>query len=88
LRDKRPCGDIQKDWNVGQSARFNKSKCWVLHLELRIASQRYRLRDKCLESSAAEMGLDILVNSRLNMSQQCALAAKEQTQFWHALNTA
>jgi len=37
------------------------------------------------ESSLVQRGLAVLLGSKLNMSQQCALAAKKPTAFWAAL---
>jgi len=56
--------------------KFNKSKCWILHLGWSNAGHKYKLGEEWLESSPAEKGLGVLVNSRLNMSQQHVLAAK------------
>jgi len=53
--------------------KFNKSKCQFLHLGWSNAGHKYKLREEWLESSPAEGDL---VENMLNMSQQCALAAK------------
>jgi len=37
---------------------------------------QYRLGDDLLEVGSAEKDLDVLVNNSLEMSQQCALVAK------------
>ena len=56
--------------------RFNKSKSRVLHLGRNKHPHMYRLGDDLLERSFAEKKLDVLVDSRLAMSQQCAIVAK------------
>ncbi|GAB0179600.1 mitochondrial enolase superfamily member 1 [Grus japonensis] len=67
------CAAIQRDlktlekWANRNPMQFKKGKCKVLHLQ-------YELGPDQLESSFAEK---TLVYTRLNMSQQCALAAKK-----------
>ena len=47
--------------------RFNKAKCMMLHL----AWDSYR----CVQTGPAKKDLWVLIDEKLDMSQQCALAA-------------
>ncbi|GAB0186588.1 mitochondrial enolase superfamily member 1 [Grus japonensis] len=65
-----------KKWADRNLMKF-KEKSKVLYLERNDLMHQYTLGALWLESIFAENDLRVLVDARLNMSQQCALAAKK-----------
>jgi len=64
-------------WVKANSMKFNEAKCQVPHSCHKYPMQCYRLGEEWLQSCPAEKDLGVLLNSRLNMRQQCAQVAKK-----------
>ncbi|GAB0190214.1 hypothetical protein GRJ2_001486700 [Grus japonensis] len=66
--------------------KFNKDKCKVLHLVKDNPSEQHRLVSMWLESNSVERELGVLVDSKLNTSEQCAAAAKKANRMLGCIN--
>lgn len=83
--DGRAMLDRDLDWlKEGASKNcmeFNMDTSKILHLRQNNQRAQYRLGSMCLRSSLAERKLRVLMNNKLNISQQSAAAAMKANQI-------
>ena len=85
-RNKLQCDlDRLERWAENNRMKFNRDKCQVLHLGKRNQMHSYKMGDTWVSNTTNEKDLGIVVDHKLNMSQQCDAAAKKQMLFWAAL---
>jgi len=79
--------DRLQDWANKNLMKFDKDKCMVLHLGKHNPGVQHRLGSAWLGSSSVERDLAVLVDNKLNMSEQCAAAvAKQATKMLGCIN--
>jgi len=64
-------------WACVNLMKFSMAKCKVLHLGWSSPQYQYRLGDEGTASSPAAKDMWVLVGEKLDMSQQCVLAAQK-----------
>ena len=72
---QRDLGKLE-GWKINNQTMFNKDKSQILQLREDNSESVYRVGEERLESSSMERVLGSLADGKLNMSQQCALAAQ------------
>jgi len=69
--------DRLERWAHVKLTKFNKTKCKVLHLDQGNVKHKYRLGREWIENKPEDKDLWVLVDEKLNKTQQCALAAQK-----------
>ena len=71
---------IQRDLDrLEQWAQVNFVRCKILHLDQVNPHYQYKLRDERTECSPAGRRRGVLVDGKLDVSQQCALEPRKPT---------
>ena len=74
-------------WAYAALMNFNNAKCKVLHLSWGNLKHRYRLGREWPGSSPEEKALEVSIDERFNISQQCALAAQKTNHILGCIKT-
>ncbi|KAK4827884.1 LOW QUALITY PROTEIN: hypothetical protein QYF61_022307 [Mycteria americana] len=80
--------DRLEEWANKNLMKFNKDKCKVLYLGKHNSGVHHRLGSTQLGRSSVERDPGVLVDNKLNMSEQCAAAAKQANRMLGCINKA
>jgi len=64
-------------WGCASLVKSDRAKCKVLHMGRGNPKHKYRLGRECIESSPEEQDFGALLDEKLSVTQQCALAAQK-----------
>ncbi|GAB0182370.1 mitochondrial enolase superfamily member 1 [Grus japonensis] len=78
--------DRLEEWANKNLMKFNKDKCKVLHVGKHNPAVQHRLGSTWLESSSVERDLGVLVDDKLNMSEQRAPVARKANRRLGCIN--
>ena len=78
--------DRLERWAENNRMKFNRDKCQVLHLGKRNQMHNYKMGDTWLSNTTNEKDLGIVVDHKLNMSQQCDAAATKANDILGCIN--
>ena len=73
-------------WTKNNRMKFNRDKCKVLHLGKRNQLHSYKMGDTWLSKTTSEKDLGIVVDHKLNMSQQCDVDTKKANAILGCIN--
>ena len=73
--------DRMEHWAKSNRMTFNREKCKPLHLGKRSQFHSYKMGDTWLSKTMSKKDLVIVIDHKLNMSQQCDVATKNQMLF-------
>uniref|UniRef100_A0A8C3I187 Reverse transcriptase domain-containing protein n=1 Tax=Chrysemys picta bellii TaxID=8478 RepID=A0A8C3I187_CHRPI len=79
--------DKLEKWSEVNRMKFNKDKCKVLHLGRNNQFHTYRKGRDCLGRSTRERDLGVIVDHKLNTSQQCDPVAKKANMILGCINS-
>ncbi|KAK4824608.1 hypothetical protein QYF61_016877 [Mycteria americana] len=78
--------DRLEEWANKNLTKFNKDKCKFLHLGKHNPGVQHKMEFTRLGSSSMERDLGVLVDNKLNMSEQCAAVAKQANRMLGCIN--
>jgi len=67
-----------KSGSLRNQRRFNRAQGKVLHMEWNNPRYAYSLVEELIESSPTEKDFGVLMDKKLDVSQQCVLAAEQK----------